>query len=106
MKRNQLSKIMRTAWFLVKRNGFTMSEGLKQAWLIIKTKMRMAKGIIEFRYRKVDGSIRQAFGTLKSSLLPPTKSGYEEKQYISTTQCYFDTEAQGWRSFRIVNLLG
>ena len=31
--KNQFSNIMRMAWVFVRKYGFTMSEGLKQAWL-------------------------------------------------------------------------
>jgi len=30
--KSELSKIMKLAWQMVKRNGFTMSEALKKAW--------------------------------------------------------------------------
>ena len=36
--KNQLSSIMRMAWDFVKKYGFSMSEALKQAWLISKLK--------------------------------------------------------------------
>ena len=71
MKKTDLSKIMTQAWQFVKRNGFTLSNALKQAWMNFKLKREMVKGIVKFYYQKVDGSLREAFGTLKSNLMPP-----------------------------------
>jgi hypothetical protein len=93
---------MNLAWQFVKRNGFSMSEALKTAWRNIKLRAELAKGIVKFYFVKVDGSIREAYGTLKSSLLPETKGNRRESV---TTQTYFDTEKQEWRCFKIANLV-
>ena len=37
-KRNQLKEIMSLAWSFVRKNGYTMSEALKVAWLNMKLK--------------------------------------------------------------------
>lgn len=71
-KRNQLSEIMRLAWQFVRKNGYTMAEALKCAWANMKLKAAMKDRIVKFYFQKVDGSVREAFGTLKESLLPPT----------------------------------
>lgn len=52
---------------------------------------------------KVDGSIREAFGTLKESLLPTTQG--TEKKANSTLFTYFDSERESWRSFKRANIL-
>ena len=65
MKRNVLHEIMSLAWQLVKRNGFSMSEALKCAWANMKLKAAMKQRIVKFYFRKVDGSVREAYGTLK-----------------------------------------
>ena len=72
-KRNQLREIMNLAWQMVKRNGYTMSEALKVAWLNMKLKMQMKQKIVRFYYRKVSGEIREAFGSLQENLLPETQ---------------------------------
>ena len=102
-RRNQLSELMSLAWQLVKRNGFTMSDALKCAWANIKLKAKMYKGIVKFYFQKVDGSLREAYGTLKEQLLPATK-GSNRKQNVSV-QTYFDTEKQEWRCFKVANLV-
>ena len=72
MKRNVLHDIMSLAWQFVKRNGFTMSEALKVAWANMKLKAAMKQRIVKFYFQKVDGSIREAYGTLKENLIPAT----------------------------------
>lgn len=101
--RNQMREVMSLAWQLVKRNGFSMSEALKTAWANIKLKLRMSKGIVKFYFQKVDGSSREAFGTLSEKLVPETKG--DDRKRNESVQTYFDTEKQEWRCFKKANLL-
>ena len=94
---------MKTAWQFVKMNGFTMSEALRQAWLQIKLRIRMAKGVVKFWYRKVDGTVREAYGTLCDRLTPPTMGC--GRRTNPTVQNYFDTEKGEWRCYKIANLM-
>ena len=103
-KRNQLSEIMTLAWQFVKRNGMNMSEALKAAWKNIKLKAAMKLGIVKFYFQKVDGTIREAYGTLKATLLPATMQASSRKTN-PTTQTYYDTEKQEWRCFKKANLI-
>lgn len=103
MKRETLSQIMSLAWQMVRKNGYTISEALKVAWHNIKLKTKMRKGIVRFYYRKVNGEIREAFGTLSDKLVPETKGS--DRKSNNTLQTYFDTECSEWRSFKIANLI-
>lgn len=103
-KRNQLRTIMRTAWQFVKRNGYTMSEALKYAWRNVKCCARMRAGIVKFWFEKVDGSLREAWGTLKSDLTP-NHSESDGRRKNDTVQVYYDTEKQAWRCFKKANLI-
>lgn len=96
-----LRKIMKLAWQFVKRNGFTLSEALKEAWANIKLVNAMYKGIVKFYFTKVDGSKREAYGTLSSEVIPPVGG---ERKNNDTCQVYFDTEKQAWRCFKKANL--
>lgn len=102
--KNRMRDVMCLAWQLVKRNGFTMSEALKVAWANMKLKAAMKQRIVKFYFQKVDGSIREAYGTLKESLLPPIK-GTDSRKKSETLQVYFDTEKQAYRSFKVANLI-
>ena len=59
-----MKEIMSLAWQFVKKNGFTMSEALKCAWANIKLRAQLQKRICKFYFQKVDGTLREAYGTL------------------------------------------
>ena len=103
-RRNRLSEVFSLAWQFVKRNGFTLSEALKTAWANIKLKAGMERRIVKFYFLKVDGTIREAYGTLKASILPETKG--TGRKANDTLQTYFDTEKQEYRCFKKANLIG
>lgn len=100
-----LRQIMWQAWQFVKRNGFTLSEALKQAWALWRLKKAMTQGIVKFYYQKVDGSMREAWGTLKSDLMPKMDERTDRKTENATVQVYFDTEKQEFRCFKRANLV-
>lgn len=95
---------MQMAWQFVKRNGFTMSEALHAAWLNFKLKVAMAVRIVKFYFQKVDGSIREAYGTLNASIMPEI-SGSDNRRKNDTVQTYYDTEVQSFRCYKKANLL-
>lgn len=101
MKYN-LSELMKTAWQFVRVNGYTMSDAMKQAWLHFKLKAMMAEGVVRFYYQKVDGTIREAWGTLDPRRLPSTKGN---RRMNATVQTYFDTEVDDFRSYKKANLM-
>ena len=102
--RSQLSEVMCLTWQMVKRNGYSMSEALKTAWMNIKLKAAMKERIVKFYFQKVDGSIREAYGTLKDSLLPDSK-GTDSRKKSDTVQTYFDTERGEFRCYKVANLV-
>lgn len=104
MKRSTLHDIMTLAWQFVKRNGFTMSEALKAAWANIKLKAAMKNRIVKFYFQKVDGSVREAYGTLKDNLIPAI-AGTDNRKRNDTVQVFYDTEKQEWRCFKKANLI-
>lgn len=101
--KNQMKEVMALAWQFVKRNGFSMSEALKTAWANMKLMAQMKSKIVKFYFQKIDGSQRESYGTLKSELIPET--GKSDRAKNDTVQCYYDTERQGWRSFKKANLI-
>ena len=101
-KRNQLSEIMRMAWSFVRKNGYSMSEALKCAWANIKLRALLGKKVVEFYFKKTDGTLRQAFGTLMSGRIPETKG---TKKTADNCQVYFDTEKNEYRCFKKCNLI-
>ena len=104
MKKTDLRAIMQMAWQFVKRNGMTLADALKKAWQVFKLKAQMMKGIVRFYFRKVDGTIREAYGTLKADLMPEIK-GEDSRRKNDTVQTYFDTERQEFRCFKLANIV-
>ena len=101
-KKNELRDIMRLAHQFVRKNGFTMSEALKTAWMNFKLKAAMMKSIVKFYFLKVDGSTREAYGSLKSDIVPETGDGRKPNP---TIQVYYDCEKEAWRCFKRANLI-
>ena len=99
-----LSSVMKLAWQLVKKNGYTMSEAMKVAWLNAKLKFQMKSKIVKFYFQKVDGSIREAYGTLDEHLMPAA-TGTDKREKNNTVQVYFDTERNEFRCFKKANLV-
>lgn len=102
--KNFLHEVMSLAWQFVRKNGFTMSEALKCAWANMKLKLQMISKIVKFYFQKVDGSVREAYGTLNEKLMP-TITGTDNRKKNDTVQTYFDTERQEFRCYKKANLL-
>ena len=98
-----MREIMSEAWNYVRRNGYNMSEALKIAWRNIKLRVAMKTRIVRFHFQKINGEIREAWGTLKESMMPETKG--TGRKTNDTCQTYFDTEKGEFRCFKKANLL-
>ncbi|MDR1652506.1 MAG: SH3 beta-barrel fold-containing protein [Prevotellaceae bacterium] len=103
-KKQFLSEVMRLAWQFVKKNGYTLSEALKTAWANCKLKKQMQTKIVKFYFQKVDGTLREAYGTLAENLVPAVADADNRKKN-NTVQLYFDTEKTEWRCFKKANLI-
>ena len=97
-----MKEVMSMAWSFVRKNGYSMSEALKCAWAYLKLKTALKVKIVEFYFKKTDGTLRQAFGTLMSDRVPETKG---TKKTADNCQVYFDTEKEEWRCFKKCNLV-
>ena len=82
--------IMQLAWQFVKRNGYSLSDALKTAWRNIKVRAMMKQRIVKFYFQKVDGTLREAYGTLSMSIVPSTSESNRKSN--DTVQTYYDTE--------------
>lgn len=100
-RKSQLANVMNLAWSFVKKNGFTLSTALKCAWANIKLVSAMRNKIVQFYFTKVDGTRRQAFGTLNPAVVPPTSG----RRSAESVQVYYDTEKCEYRCFKRCNLL-
>lgn len=86
--------------------GLNRSEALKQAWRILRLKRQLIEGVATFTYTKVDGSTRQATGTLSNVLLNDCENiANTEITADLSNMKYYDLEANGWRCFKVANLV-
>ena len=99
------SLVMKAAWAVLKKAEVqTISETMRVAWKAIKLKYRMTSGVVTFKFRKTNGEIRTAVGTLKSGMFEYQAKGSNSKPSYSTV-AYWDIEKDGFRSFRIASLI-
>ena len=72
----------------------------KRAKDLSRLKKLLKAGVVEFSYKKKDGSVRKAKGTLKDELLPETDKDDERKKNLSK-DCfyYYDLKRDAFRCF-------
>lgn len=102
MKRNDLQTIMRRAWALFRSTGRAFSVCLSKVWELYRLTKRMRAGVVRFAYEKTDGSLRKACGTLHDVAATVKGTGHPND---AITMRYYDVEADGWRSFKVENLV-
>ena len=68
-------------------------------------KNALVDGVIEIEFLKADGSVRKMNATLNESVVPHVEENAERKANPDT-QVVWDTEVNGWRSFRWDRLQG
>lgn len=85
--------------------GRPMAECEEQAKQIAECVREMCNRVVEFYYKKKDGSRRQAFGTLQPDVIVNLVQDAPNKEQSPDCVRYFDTEAQAWRSFKKVNFI-
>lgn len=93
--------------YLDSRMNESMSEAVEKKFL-----EALKAGKVKFSYKKVDGSTREAVGTLKTELMDGAKAtdkkveDGKKKHFVPPTiLIYWDLEAKGFRSFRKENFI-
>ena len=103
--KNMMREVMAMAHraYQLKSAYMSWAECLKQAWQVAKLKARMKKQVVEFYFQKMNGEIRQAFGTLMESRIDytPNGKGYACKDCTK----YWDEVKGEWRQFKNYNLI-
>ena len=86
-------------------NGYDLTFSLQTSALIEALQFKLMNGTAHFIYRKTNGDLREAFGTLLSKTIQRNINwrGYPRK--LDGLQAYFDIEEGEWRSFRYENLI-
>jgi len=79
--------------------------GASKALLIEEAKRQMRNGVCHFIYKKKNGEIREAFGTLDKSVLNATLKGTGDSPETWGCCYYYDCIKGGARSFRWANII-
>ena len=67
----------------------------------------LKQGVVRFKYKKKDGSIRKANGTLKKSLIPESdKDKGSRDDFPKDCFGYYDIDRDDWRMFLKDNFIG
>lgn len=87
----------------INKCSMAIEEAEKVANMNEQLKSRMQYEVVSFKFKKVDGTIREARGTLISEMLPPIKGNGRPIGF--DLQLYFDVEKKSFRSFKKSNLV-
>lgn len=81
---------------------------VRHAWYFVRFRKWLKEGIVVFSFIKLDGSIREARGTLHHMMIPiddmPTSSENYEPNFV--TMAFYDIDKKAWRSFRFDKFVG
>jgi len=100
---NSLEILNRAKTMVIK--GYNLEQSLNISGAIEALQFKLMNGTAHFLYKKTDGSIREAFGTLLEKVVTKNINGWGTPRKFFNCQAYFDIEAQAWRSFRYENLV-
>ena len=74
---------------------------------IQRLKNALHKGAVKFSYKKVNGEIRDAYGTLNVEVMGEENQPHGNSNYSVSDDVirYYDLNSKGWRSFKAENLI-
>lgn len=101
MKKDFRHEVMKMAHEIFRATAKNWSVCLAKSWQLYRLIKMFRSGIVKFAYEKADGTLRKATGTLKGAY--GIVKGTGKKNY--KTVCYFDVDAEAFRSFKVENLV-
>ena len=119
MKKEKTTKSLLGAWVCYLANSLanecekpmTMKDAFTQAHLTRELLENLGKGKVCFQYRKQNGELREAYGTLRRGI-DTEFDAYEYKDDVKTNQnaeslnfTYWDLERHGFRTFSAARLV-
>lgn len=94
-------RLFNIAWSIVDQFD-SFAAALTHAWKVVKLQYALGtQAVVNFTYRKVDGAIREAVGTLET--VPMPKGGFRKPNHSLLT--YFDLQQNDWRCAKVENLI-
>ena len=101
-RRNEMKNVMNTAWTIARQTGETFGTCLKKAWANTKLRSALKAGVVRFTFKKKDGSVREAVGTLRDL---DYQARTDRRSGNPTLQVYYDLEKEAFRCFKKANLI-
>ena len=98
-------RVMSYAHHIFVTTVISWSDALKKAWQLYRLAKLMRHGVVKFYFEKVDGSARVAYGTLCNLPAGITSRKGSKKAPNYGTMCYWDTNKNAFRSFRVENFI-
>ena len=103
--RKDMRFIMKTAWIFVKKNNMDLSSALRLAWKNYHIKNTLSSSFsVELDFKKNDGTVRHANGTMKAEIVDGKFLGTGRK-IPEDNMLFYDNDAQGFRSLKMINLI-
>ncbi len=100
---NQLEILNRSVTMVKK--GMNLQDSLSTSSLIELLQIKLMNGCAKFIFKKKNGELRIANGTLLEKVVMNNTNGYGTPRKIYNCQAYYDVEEQAWRSFKYENLI-
>lgn len=95
-------RLFNIAWSIVGQFD-SFADALKHAWCVVKLQYALCtQALVNFKYKKVDGSIREAKGSNESLTYVPSE---KPKNTNFGILVYFDLDAMAFRSAKVENLI-
>lgn len=119
-KENQELKRRMKAWVfdhaneMIEELNMERSAAFRQAYLVYDLLEKLGEGIVAFEYKKKDGTLRRALGTLCKGVSAKYDAyEYKDKEkrdcYPRLEYAYWDLDREAYRSFsmeRVVRIIG
>lgn len=103
--RKDMHFVMKTAWTFVKKNNMDLSSALRLAWKNYHLKKKLSSSFsVEFEFKKKDGSVRHANGTMMKEIVDGKILGTGRK-IPEDNMLFYDNDEQGFRSLKMINLI-
>ena len=98
---NFRTRVFNWAYELVRTTGKAFAVCLAKVWALYRLRRRMASETVKIAFEKADGTLRIAYATLKGTENLIKGTGTPNYKTVK----YFDTEANGFRSFKVENFI-
>ena len=85
--------------------GFDLGQSLNTSAMIEALQFKLMNGTSKFIYKKKNGELRLAFGTLLEKAVEKNINGFGTPRSYYNCFAYYDIEELNWRSFKFENLV-